>query len=232
MLEALDRSAIKRPTGPVVGDTALTWADAFAPVERNPLLTDPIADLRAALRAKPALIVHFSGVPKGIGHSRRYPQDLELVLANPNEILCCSTIEPGDLDRRPPGATGSVGVVLDPIDEASVVFVHYDDVGSPPSTDERRSTDRQTSVADCVRSFTRDGLFPYNEWLVGPYRVVGLFVGSEAQVQMPDGLYRDVSPADVLNDLGPHRLFSCQDGQFVELDQGYWRPLVMTSIYP
>jgi len=196
------------------------------------MLTDPITKLHAAMRSRPALIVHFSGVPKGTGHPMQYPGDLAKALADTQEILCCSTIEPGDLARRPPAATGSVGVVVGPIDEASIIFVHHDDVGSSPSTAERRKRDRRTTVADCVRSFTRDGVLPYNEWLVGPYRVIGLFVACEAQVQVA-GKYCDVDPDDVLAVLGDWRVFSDMRDGFVERDgNGNWQALDISSVYP
>ncbi len=49
------------------------------------MLTDTIGDLHAALRSRPALIVHFSGVPKGVGHPVQYPDDLQKALANSRE---------------------------------------------------------------------------------------------------------------------------------------------------
>ena len=197
------------------------------------MLTDSIDLLHLTLRNKPALIVHFSGVPKGIGQTVNYPNDLEFALANLTEILCCSTIEPGDFHRCPNGASGSVGVVIGPVTAGGVIFVHNDDVGSPPSTAERRKWDRPTSVSDCTRSFNRNGTFPYNEWLIGPYRVIGLFVAPDAQVQLQNGNYRNKSPADVRADLGQHRVFSSDGKIFTELQPSQqWQPLDMSTIYP
>ena len=135
--------------------------------------------------------------------------------------------------KNPVAASGSIGIVIAPIDETSVIRVWHDDVGSPPSTVARRLLDHPTSIADCVRSFTRDGCLPYNEWLVGPYRVVGLYVASGAQVQNSDSTYRDKTCGEVLNDLGYSRIFSCLGDQFVELEStGHWKPLDMATVYP
>lgn len=196
------------------------------------MLTSPVSDLRALLCRRPALIVHFSGVPKGIGCDINYPKDLAYALANPGEILCCSTIEAGDFNAFPFRSSGFVGVVLDPIDEASIVFVHHDDVGAPKTTVERKMWDRAESLESCERTFTRDGEFPYNEWLVGPSRAVGIFVAPAAQIQEPNRSYRNVNASDVIGDLGRHRIFSCMAGKFVELDEnGAWAPLNMLSVY-
>lgn len=122
--------------------------------------------------------------------------------------------------------------MIGPVDEASVIFVHHDDVGSPPSTVARRKLDRRTTVADCVRSFTRDGVLPYNEWLIGPYRVIGLFVAFDAQVHVA-GQYCDVGADDVLAVLGNWRVFSQMGAGFVERDRnGNWQALDITRVYP
>ncbi len=196
------------------------------------MLTDPIGDLHAALRSRPALIVHFSGVPKGVGHSVQYPDDLQWALTNPHEILCCSTIEPGDFIAAPMRATGTVGVVVGPENEEGIVFVCQDDVGSPPNTVDRLAWNRPLSVGHCRRSFTRNGNTPYNEWLVGPYRIIGLFVASDAQVQV-NGRLIEVDTEGVLANLGKRRVFSDVGGEFVELDvDGRWMALDMSSVYP
>lgn len=197
------------------------------------MLTCPISDLRALLRERPALIVHFSGCPRGVGRDTHYPCDLSSVIANSQEIICCSTIEPHDFDVPPFGGSGFVGVVLDPLGEEGIVFVDHEDHGAPPTTEQRLAMDRPESLAACARTFTRDGATPYDEWLLGPSRVVGIFVAPGAQVHTPDGSFDSVTPADVLSSLGKHRLFSCKDGQFYERHAADdWRPLDMSTVYP
>lgn len=197
------------------------------------MLTCAISDLRALLRERPALIVHFSGCPRGIGRDINYPNDLLGVIAAPHEIICCSTIESHDFDVLPFGGSGFVGVVLDPLDEQSVVYVDHEDHGAPPSTPQRLAMDRPESLADCARTFTRDGATPHNEWLVGPSRVIGVFVAPEAQVQTSDGSFDGVMAADVLSSLGKHRLFRCIDGLFYERHAAdNWQPLDMSTVYP
>lgn len=197
------------------------------------MLTCPVSDLRALLRERPALIVHFSGCPRGIGRDINYPFDLRGVIADPQEIICCSTIEPHDFDALPFGGSGYVGVVLDPLDEKSVVYVDHEDHGAPPSTPQRLAMNRPESLANCARTFTRDGATPYNEWLVGPSRVIGVFVAPEAEVQRSDGAFDGVMPADVLSSLGKHRLFRCKEGLFYERHAADdWRPLDMSTVYP
>lgn len=197
------------------------------------MLNDSLSDLHALLRARPALIVHFSGCPRGVGRVINYPHDLAWALVSPTEILCCSTIEPRDFDSFQPGASGFVGVVLDPVDERSIVYVDHEDHGAPATTADRLAMDRPESIATCERSFERDGATPYNEWLVGPFRVVGMFVAPGAEIQEPDRTFSSKSPSDVLSDFGQHRMFSCHAGQFWELlaDQN-WAPLDMASVYP
>lgn len=196
------------------------------------MLIDPIADLRNFLICRPALLIHFSGVPKGIGHDFKYPEDLNSVIENPNEIFSCSTIEATDFDTQPVRASGYVGVVLNPIDEQSIIAVHYEDMGAPKTTEERRRLSRSTTVSDCASTFQRGDLFSYNEWLVGPSHVVGAFIAPSAQVHTQSGSFRYVGPSEIADALNISRVFSAIDGVFMELnEQGGWDPLDMSSVY-
>src|SRR4051794_22220426 len=83
-----------------------------------------------------ALIIHFSGTPKGAGVERGaahlFPADLQHVV-NRNAMggLSCSIVKPGDVfDGSQRNATGSIGVVLGLQSRESLVAVNPSDFGS------------------------------------------------------------------------------------------------------
>lgn len=189
-------------------------------------------ELHQLLTSQPALIVHFSGFPSGVGRNMYYPADLQYVLGNPLEPYCCSTIAPSDFAAHPEKATGYVGIVLAPLVPKSIIYVSHQDHGAPPSSKERWDLDRPVSIEDCARSLIRDGDTPYNEWLVGFSRVVGIFKAPQASI-LKGPLDEDGrSPDEILDELGDFRLFTSDAGQFIER-QGYddWIDLDMKTIY-
>lgn len=93
-----------------------------------------LADVHQFLRKHNALIVHFSGAPKGGGIERNsmFPNDLEHVVeGRAMGGLSCSVVRPGDVfhgfERN---ATGCIGVVLDLQSKDSLVAVDPHDCGS------------------------------------------------------------------------------------------------------
>ena len=58
-----------------------------------------LAEIHTVLAKHNALIVHFSGTPKGAGSDfeQLFPSDLrEVIEGNAQTGLCCSTVLPGD----------------------------------------------------------------------------------------------------------------------------------------
>jgi len=96
----------------------------------------PAADeVYAFLRERNALIVHFSGTPKGAGSNfdHLYPADLQSVIAGvAMGGLSCSVVCPGDEfeDLDSANATGCIGVVLGLRSGESLVAVDPHDCGS------------------------------------------------------------------------------------------------------
>ena len=94
-----------------------------------------IEEVYAFLRQKSALIVHFSGTPKGGGSDFDflYPDDLKNVIAlqAPGGVSC-STVMPGDefADLGRANATGCIGTVLGFQSRDSLVSVDPHDCGS------------------------------------------------------------------------------------------------------
>ena len=96
--------------------------------ELNRPLRSAVEDIHEFLRSKRALIVHFSGTPKGAGVERGFlfPNDLRNVLSgNAKGGIWCSVIVPGDRFELTPNAnaTETIGVVVDLESPSSLVAV-------------------------------------------------------------------------------------------------------------
>jgi hypothetical protein len=147
-----------------------------------------VEDIHAFLAGRMALIVHFSGLPKGTGYQISFPDDLREAIANAGIYrLSCSLIKPGDLYDTDPtrsNATGTIGIIIDLAAANSIIAVDPSDAGSgvDPITHRKIFSDRDISVADCVKSL--DGRTTYNEWGIQDYVVRGLFVFFPVQVNV------------------------------------------------
>lgn len=145
------------------------------------LVGSTLTQFNAMLRRHSALIVHFSGLPRGSGATSYFPNDLEYALANAATCrLACSTVRPGDIFGPVPSknATGSVGLVLAPRTNDSVLDVWHTDGGSF-----RMRIVRDVTLQECEGTIT--GRIGYNEWALTDYEVLGLFAIAPQQV---DGL--------------------------------------------
>jgi hypothetical protein len=151
------------------------------------LIEATVTQLNAMLQYYSALIVHFSGQPRGSGAVAHFPHDLEYAMANAGSCrLACSTVRPRD--SFDPGtlrnATGSVGLVLAPRTNASLLDVWHTDAGSS-----RGRIVREVTLNECEQTIVnRVG---YNEWAIMDFDVLGLFAVDPLQVdglqQVPDG---------------------------------------------
>ncbi|AWJ93819.1 hypothetical protein Sp245p_28785 (plasmid) [Azospirillum baldaniorum] len=188
------------------------------------LTNGSVPDVHRVLRERNALVVHFSGTPKGIGFTIGFPDDLRESIANAaTYALACSVVKPGDcfIDFPPPHrrhATGSIGIILDLMKPQSLMAVCETDAGSNAARQHRPLT-----IQDCVDSIDKrsdSNTFAYNEWNVTDYVVRGLFVADPIQYYgfmtptLPNGSpvpYSGPTPAPIdstVNDL--HQIFPQQ----------------------
>jgi hypothetical protein len=172
-----------------------------------------VAEVHAVLAAHEALIVHFSGVPKGSGLERGhlYPDDLRYVIAgNSMGGLACSTVKPGDVFAGfQRNATGCIGLILDLTSPASLVAVSATDCGSIEGPNGIRMVlnERSISVADVEASIFNRPLGHYNEWVVRDFKVIGVLAVPPFEISDRGGL--ELPPdvpahlVDVENEIGP-----------------------------
>lgn len=150
-----------------------------------------LSDIHRVLAAHSALIVHFSGTPKGSGSNFEYlfPYDLEEVIAGRSQTgISCSTVMPGDefRDLSSPNATGCIGVILIPLAPGSVLDAHPTDCGSYMEDGVRKvphARDMTTSDFEATISGRVNG--DYNEWVIANYKVIGLFAAEPYRVSAP-----------------------------------------------
>jgi hypothetical protein len=219
-------------------------------------LRPPVADVYGMLRADNSLIVHFSGLARGAGNSlkrRYYPDDLQnVVRSGAMGGVSCSVIHPGDTIGTPGdnNATGCIGVVLGFNRPTSLLDAHAKDCGSSALPDGSRVPNpRPFCLADVEATLTGRQLHHYNEWVVGDYRVLGIFVAPPLAVQVvqPINAPTDVS-AEMLGDVNPlgpryetipdvqrdfpkERIFAFKNSAIVEHAGGQWTIAPHETIY-
>jgi len=180
------------------------------------------AEVRHFLRARTALLVHFSGAPKGAGVKRGhlFPKDLLHVIAgHANGGLSCSIVRPGDVfNGYARNAMGSVGVVLDPRTSRSLTAVDPHDCGSMEDADGNRNVPQERDITprDLEDSLDRRPKGDYNEWVVRDFQVRGVFASSCPEVselsvpeypeEMPDDM-RDSIPSPSFRKVAVEELF-------------------------
>jgi hypothetical protein len=175
----------------------------------HPPVRPSISDVYSFLRSRNALIVHFSGAPKGAGRERGsrhlFPRDLEHVIAgNASGGVSCSVIEPGDkFGQFERNATGCIGLVLGLTAPESLVAVHSEDCGSFENSCGVRvvPVEQDVAISDLKNSLVSRK--SYNEWVLRDFVVLGLFAAPPYEVSvletpkwpadMPDYL-RDETP--------------------------------------
>lgn len=160
-----------------------------------------VAEVYDFLSKHHALIVHFSGAPKGAGVDRGsahlFPADLKFVVdGHAMGGISCSTVKPGDtfhgFERN---ATGCIGVVIGLQHKQSLVAVDPADCGSIENKEGFREVreDKDIGVAELAKTI-EDRTF-YNEWVIKEYTALGIFAAPpyEASItQVP--VYPDDMP--------------------------------------
>lgn len=149
-------------------------------------LKPTITEIHQVLRDRSALIVHFSGAPRGAGTPQTickgetpFPDDLLNVLrSGATTGVSTSTVTPQDrFALQESRATGFVGVVLGLTSTDSLAYADVRDCGSGISEGKRYfPPEKDIAVADL--RFTIDGRQYYNEWVLRDYGVLGLFAAA------------------------------------------------------
>lgn len=213
------------------------------------------ADIYEVLRAHEALIVHFSGCPKGIGIERKdhmYPNDLNYVLCgNAKGGVSCSTVKPGDnfsgINRN---ATGCVGVLLGLRGDNSLRAVSPDDCGSYEEGCVRKSSlGEKVTIESVSCSITNRGGGSYNEWIVADYDVLGVFVVAPYEVSVlalpptipgvpaellgtkPNNIIKQTSVLEVCNTFPSQAVFGFENGKLCRWEDGVAKTVLHSELY-
>lgn len=150
-------------------------------------------EVNRVLRRHNALIVHFSGAPKGSGKMRDnhlYPNDLLHAINNPAQCqLSCSLVVPSDnFSGFARNATGCIGVILGLKSNQSILAAFADDCGSAEDENGSRCVPNQPTLTPaCLENTITDrARGSYNEWIVKDYIVLGIFAVAPFEVMSLD----------------------------------------------
>jgi hypothetical protein len=221
-----------------------------------PSLKKPdLAEVYGFLRKHNALIVHFSGAPKGAGLERGwlFPKDLANVLAGgAMGGLSCSVVRVGDVfQAEVRNATGCIGVVLGFQSKDSLVAVDPSDCGSMEDDEtgiREVPHERDIAVADLERTLTERT--DYNEWVVRDYVPIGILAVPPLEVDTlsvpmypPDvpQIARDETPAPCIVRIDPvkmtnmfmgQNMYTFKKGKILCRRNGLFYPVDHSEIYP
>ena len=215
-----------------------------------------LQEINDLLRQHTALIVHFSGTPKGSGseYDYHYPEDLKKVTAGHCQGgLSCSTVMPNDnfSDLKIANATGCVGVILGLNSKNSVIDVNAADCGTYVVNDVRIVPNyRDLSIVDLEQTIDDRPSGNYNEWVINDYQVLGIFAAAPFFIsvlrkpiylpEMPDYLRASepqlgivqTCPIAISAEFAELRIFSFVGGQLVNFENGKWEPFEHNDLYP
>ncbi len=202
-----------------------------------------IAQVYEFLGRHRALLVHFSGTPKGAGSNfeHLYPADLQSVIKHDAASgVSCSAVRPGDEfdDFETANATGCIGVVLGLQNKHSLVGADPHDCGSRMEGGVRKVfKERDITIDDLEETFTKRPSGSYNEWVIKDYVVLGIFAAPPFRVSVlkvpdyPDDVppwLRDSTPipgfeqasvAQLIRTFPGLPIFSFRDGKIVSLTE-------------
>lgn len=234
----------------------MSYGNAGAPGGDGRHARPGLDEIHAVLATHRALIVHFSGTPKGGGsdYEHLYPADLEEVIAGRcNGGLSCSTVMPGDefADLNRANATGCVGVILGLKAPQSILDAHRRDCGTFVQDGVRQVPHaRDMNAADLNETIAARPADTYNEWVIGRYDVLGILavppynVWTEQLAERPHDLpdyleweeeIADIStttPAEIALLFPNLRVFSFRQNALVELVDEAWRVADHQELYP
>lgn len=207
------------------------------------------ADVHSFLASHNALIVHFASSPFLMGMQHVFPDSLHHVLAahaaGAPLSLACSAITPSDqfgIASSVRNGTGTVGLVLRPQQDSSVIAVGHKDAGSQidPATQKRifpRQTLTRAKLDDSLHlRGTVDGpSAAYNEWGIENYDVIGVFTAFDTNndVIISGPMMDYLDRAHVQAIFPSLSMYQFRDGHIVEID-GYGTPTIVphARLYP
>lgn len=206
------------------------------------------SEIHALLKSRNALVVHFSGTPKGIGTDLLYPADLQNVIRGRAQGgVSTSTVTPRDpLSGQASLATGFIGVILDLRSADSLAFAHVADCGSWLEDGVRKYLPEKDITLDEL-TLTIDRRYRYNEWVLRHYTVRGIFAVAPYTVwaqtrpaagpDIPEEYIQTVLGAknlpldEICNMAAEHTVYSFADGKIVKRVDGNWVPAAHADIY-
>lgn len=165
------------------------------------MISEDVNTIYQILAEHNALIVHFSGAPKGSGNScndHLFPDDLKNVIDGKAQGgLSCSTVMPNDIfsgiERN---ATGCIGLILGLKEKDSLVSAESDDRGSYLDESGSRLVEkRKISKQDIRDSIVNRSSTSYNEWVVKNYYIIGVFAISPMEVSVRQNLPPELAEA-------------------------------------
>lgn len=191
--------------------------------ERAAKMTDGLPfSVRAFLREREALLVHFN-TPMS-GHPKCFPDDLHGAATLAEQPLSFSTIQTGDRGPHQGGnpahanAGGSVGIVVDVLDEGCVLTVGPGDDGTKAFKNGTYQSGGQKPCApECAASI--DDRKTANEWFIKNYRKVGVFVFEPTMVFIRNkGVQGEhyISTEKISDIFSDDRIFTVRGGKFLE----------------
>lgn len=201
-------------------------------VEDGDLTRPTVSEVHEVLRTHRVLLSHFiSDTPmdSGCGLSPRYPENLIRVLNRqcPGGI-CCSTFSVTDEPRGGVNVAGSVGVLLRPASDRSVLAAAPHDIGSVYKDGVRwfRRPPKAVSKDDLSNSIEERAADQWNEWIVDDYVPIGLITleryGCSVATKKCQGLVENFG----------YPVYQIHDGQLVCLHGDRWIPADPGDLYP
>lgn len=147
----------------------------------NSKVRPSLEEVYSLLQEKNALVVHFSGAPKGSGVNRLdhlFPNDLlHATNLKASGGLSCSVVMPDDIfsGTNERNAIGCVGVVLGLQNPESLVGAASTDCGSYEDEHGQRKCPQQDHITIQNLRETIENRVSYNEWIIRDYGVLGIF---------------------------------------------------------
>jgi len=198
-----------------------------------------ICEVHKLLEKHDALIVHFSGTPKGAGSDFDYnfPGDLRKV-AEGSAItgISCSVVTPRDqfacLEKA--NATGCIGVIVGLSAPDSLVAASPGDCGSYMVEGKRVVIEQNLNLSGLNDTIINREADSYNEWVIRTPVVVGIFAAPPYRIsvnsvpeypeEMPDYLkdgnptpnFEYLSEAEIFRAFPDQKIFFAIDGKLVE----------------
>lgn len=214
-----------------------------------------VQEVHKVLADRSALIVHFSGAPKGAGKPRGllYPDDLRWILqGQANGGVSCSTVIPTDsFDGKHRNATGCIGVIVDLSTEKSLCHASDHDQGSLEDDDGQRKVGclDEPTLESVKSSIDNRACDSYNEWMVADFRCLGIFcaepyeISADQKISKPPGMpilvmpnesiigIKNISPAAVATEFPCFDIYGFSNEHLCKWVNGKWSLCKHSDIY-